>query len=227
MPTQNTRYGIIDRLRDILIGPIQNNQPDQEPESIQTLAKKLVEFTLRSIQNQQYLPHTSQAFGQAISNFQNAEENPIFNETTHRTLRQRILSLPIVRNRLRTQISKEITEILKTRANFIASETIKCRLTQNFTRQAKTDTPVLTIFFSREVIEYNFWYVDRVSTSYANVTPTFGFVGSHMNLKAMAIKCRTAVIANRTRQEVILNVRPLNTRPRADEAAGLEMITRA
>ena len=42
----------------------------------------------------------------------------------------------------------------------------------------------------------------------------------------MAIKCCVAVVANRTGQEVVLNIGPLDARPSADKAAGLEMVTR-
>ena len=62
--------------------------------------------------------------------------------------------------------------------NFITSEPIERRLTKNFTRQSKTDAPVLAIFFGREVVEDYFWCVCRVIASYANVTPTLGLVGT-------------------------------------------------
>ena len=56
---------------------------------------------------------------------------------------------------------------------------------------------------------------------------TLGFIGSYMYLKAMAIERCITVITNRTWQEVVLDIRPFNTRPSADKAAGFEMIARA
>jgi hypothetical protein len=111
--------------------------------------------------------------------------------------------------------------------NFITSEPIERRLTKDFTRQPKTDAPVLAIFFGREVVEDYFWCVCRVIASYANVTPTLGLVGTHVDLETMPFKRGIPVVTNRPRQEVVLNIGPLKARSGADKATGLEMVGRA
>ena len=66
----------------------------------------------------------------------------------------------------------------------------------------------------------------RVRTRNPDMASTVGFIGTNMNLKAVTIKSRATVIADRSRQEVVLNIRVSETGTGSDKPAGLKVVGR-
>ena len=66
----------------------------------------------------------------------------------------------------------------------------------------------------------------RVRTRNPDMAATVGFIGANMNLKAVTIKSRATVVADRGRQEVVLNIRVREAGTGPDKPAGLEMVGR-
>ena len=112
-------------LRQIVMGPAEEeaSQENSAP-SVEELARELIKKVLQTIQStQESLPQTGKAAATALDQFQESTDEHEEKKLVHRTFWQRVVGMPIVKRRLRRQIANEVTEILKSRAHFITSQT--------------------------------------------------------------------------------------------------------
>ena len=116
---------IATRLQQLVMGPAEEAESrENSTPSVEELSREIVIKVLQKIQNtEESLPQTGRAAAVALEQFQESAEEQQEKKRTHLSLWQRVVGMQVVKRRLRQQVVNEVTEILKSRAHFITSET--------------------------------------------------------------------------------------------------------
>ncbi|CEL31964.1 hypothetical protein SRM1_05338 [Pseudomonas fluorescens] len=114
-----------------------------------------------------------------------------------------------------------------TRADFTATVLIQRWLLHDFTGQADAVTELLPVLLGGHVVEQDARVLTRILGLHLDAATARRTHGTHVRLETVLFHTVAAVVVNRYRQEVVLDVRPFEFRTRTDEAAGLELVAGA
>src|SRR5471030_1298157 len=113
------------------------------------------------------------------------------------------------------------------RADFAATVGVQCRLLHDFTGQADAIAELLPVLLGGHVVEQDAWVLARILGLGLDTTATRRTHGTHVRLEAVLFHTVAAVVVNRDRQEVVLDVRPIEFFAGTDETAGFELVAGA
>ncbi len=112
-------------------------------------------------------------------------------------------------------------------AQLAATETIERRLADDLARNADSVAELAPVERFGHVVEENRRMLTRITRAQLDVPPARRAHGADVRLEAVHLDCVGAVVVDRHRQEVILDVRPRIVIAGADKAASLEVVARA
>ena len=113
------------------------------------------------------------------------------------------------------------------RADLAATERVQRRLGHDFTGQADAVAEFLPVLLGGHVVEQDAWVLAWVFRLGLDATTGWRAHGTHVCLEAVLFHTVGAVVVNGDRQEVVLDVRPLEFRASADETTSLELVAGA
>ncbi len=113
------------------------------------------------------------------------------------------------------------------RADFTTAILVQRRLVHDLAGDADRVAELLPVLLVGHVVEQDRRMLVRIARLDAHVAAARGAHGSNVALKTMLFHRVRAVVVNRHRQEVILNVRPLELLAAADKPACFEVVARA
>ena len=108
-----------------------------------------------------------------------------------------------------------------------AAERIERLLREDLAREADRVAEFLAIAFGREVVEEDARRIPRIRRREGDAAARGRPHRAHVRLEAVLVDLLLAVVADRDRQEMVLQVGMLDAGAAADEAAGFEMVGRA
>ena len=112
------------------------------------------------------------------------------------------------------------------RRQLVAAVGVEGRLGEDFPGQAHAGAHLRPVVLVAHIVEQHFRRRLRIGRGEADRAARPGAHRAGMGLVAVAAHPLLHVVRRRQRQEVVLDVGPAHARPRADEAAGFEMVGR-
>ena len=100
-------------------------------------------------------------------------------------------------------------------------------LREDLARETDRVAEFLAIAFGREIVEQDAWRLPRIRRREGDAAARGRPHRAHVRLEAVLVDLVLAVVADRDRQEMVLQVGMLDAGATPDEAAGFEMIGRA
>src|SRR5471030_3103860 len=105
------------------------------------------------------------------------------------------------------------------RADFTTAVRIQSGLLHDLPGQADAVTELLPVLLGGHVVEQDAWAFTRVLGLELHAATAWRTHGAHVRLEAVFFHAIAAVVVNRYRQEVVLNVRPVELFTGANETA--------
>ena len=112
----------------------------------------------------------------------------------------------------------------RARLDLGAAVGIEGLLADDLAGQADAGAEAGAVVLVRQVVEQDARLVPRIGRLDPHVPAALRLVGADVDLEAVALERGLAVVAHGRGQEVVLDVRPLDAGPGADEGAGFEVV---
>ncbi len=112
-------------------------------------------------------------------------------------------------------------------ADFAATVRVQCRLLHDLASQADAVTELLPVLLAGHVVEQDARVLARVFGFDLHTTTARRTHGADVSLETVLLNALGAVVVNRHRQEVVLNVRPFERFAGANKTTGFKLVARA